>query len=405
GFVWRTDERDRPWVGVACEGTGASLWWPCKDHLSDEPDSMAISLTVPANLQAVANGQFRGRTLLDSGRTARHDWFVSYPINTYNVTLNVGDYVHFDDVYVGTSGDTLALDYYVLRGREERARAHFEQVKPMLATYERLFGPYPFWRDGYALVEADYWGMEHQGAIAYGNGFENLPRWDFDYIIVHESGHEYWGNSVSCGDHAEMWIHESFCTYSELLFVEERFGRAASVAYAREQTRQYAIANQEPMLGPLGVNYTGWDDADMYYKGAWMLHTLRGTVRDDSLWFGALRGLAERFRRQVVTSEQVVGYLSRALGRDLRPFFAQYLLRAEPPQLVYRSEGAGVAYRWENAAPGFTMPLRVRTPGGTWRWVTPTDAWQRFEPARRLRKRHRKLEADTDTFYVSIHAL
>ncbi|WP_176955972.1 M1 family metallopeptidase [Catalinimonas alkaloidigena] len=399
GFVWASDGQGKPWIAVACEGAGASLWWPNKDHLSDEPDSMQISLDVPSGLKAVANGRLRRQTSLSDGYT-RFEWFVGYPINNYNVTLNIADYTELTDAYVSHDGDTLALNYYVLPPHATRAREHFQQVKPMLAIYEKLFGKYPFWDDGYALVETPYWGMEHQSAVAYGNEFENLPHWNFDYIIVHESGHEYWGNSVSCRDHGEMWIHESFCTYAEALYVEARFGYDASVTYLQERLDVYPIANREPMLGPLEVNYTGWNDADMYYKGAWMLHTLRNVIGHDSLWFETLYGLAQHFRYQTVTTEQVIGYMEQHLGCDLSAFFDQYLRHPSPPQFVYKVDRAGhrVRYQWKADAEGFHMPLRVRTKGGVWQTLTPTQTWQEFVPAKPAKS---GLEIDTQSFYVT----
>src|SRR5690606_34322216 len=268
------------WIGVACEGIGASLWWPNKDHLSDEPDSMRMSYTVPSGLMAVGNGIFRNQKDLGNGFT-QFDWFVHYPINNYNVTVNIAKYAHLEDTYRSKDGDTLALDYYILENNADTARAHFKQVIPMLACFEESYGKYPFWKDGYALVETPYWGMEHQGAIAYGNEYENNA-FDFDFIIVHESAHEYWGNSVSVNDHGEMWIHEAFTTYAEALYLECRDDYKTSVAYLL--TQKPNIKNQLPILGPIGVNYSGWEDADMYYKGSWMLHSMRNTIDNDALW-------------------------------------------------------------------------------------------------------------------------
>ena len=233
GFVWKLDKKDRTWVGVACEGAGASLWWPNKDHLSDEPDSMLVSVTVPKRLYVASNGNLREEVELDNRYQKRYDWFVSYPINNYNISLNIGSYVHFSDTYKSFDGEDLALDYYVLDYNEEVAREQFEQVDKMLAAYEHYFGKYPFWDDGYALIETPYLGMEHQSGIAYGNRYMRgylgglIPKdMDWDYIIIHETGHEYFGNSISVADHAEMWIHESFTTYMEALYVEYRYGKA-----------------------------------------------------------------------------------------------------------------------------------------------------------------------------------
>ena len=241
GFVWKKDKNDKPWVGVACEGIGASLWWPLKDHLSDEPDSMAFTTIVPSDLVSVSNGHLVKQEEREEGWTA-WTWRVSYPINSYNVTVNIADYAHIEDTYTNASGEH-ELDYYVLSYNEEKATEHFKQVGPMLKIFEDAFGEYPFWKDGYALVETSYWGMEHQGAVAYGNKYKNNSH-GWDYIIIHESGHEWWGNSVSCPDHAELWIHESFCTYSEAVYMERRFNYEKAVDYLRGHRMK--IANLSP---------------------------------------------------------------------------------------------------------------------------------------------------------------
>lgn len=376
GFTWQKDKSGKDWVTVSCEGIGASLWWPCKDHLTDEPDSMRIRLVAPNGLMAVANGNLRARRALRNGLT-EFDWRVSYPINTYNVTLNVGDYVNLHDTYTAADGDTLSLDYYVFRYNRDIAGPHFAQVKPMLRCYERFFGKYPFWRDGYALVETPYWGMEHQGAIAYGNFFKNNP-FGFDFIIIHESGHEYFGNSLSAADHAEMWIHEAFTTYMETLYLECTKDYPTSVRYLL--TQKPKIKNEHPMLGPLGVNFNQ-KDTDVYYKGAWMLHTLRHVLADDALWFRTLKGLATEFKLKIVTTDDIVRYFNRATGRDLTLFFNHYLRQTAPPELEYhttvRPDGLELRYRWNVPEPAFTMPVDVTTDGGkTFHRLHGTTQWQ-----------------------------
>ncbi|MBC7892269.1 MAG: M1 family metallopeptidase [Sphingobacteriaceae bacterium] len=376
GFSWKKDRSKNDWVTVSCEGTGASLWWPCKDHLSDEPDSMRIRIAAPAGLMAVANGNLRGVQKLKNG-FSEYDWAVSYPINTYNVTLNAGDYVPLHDTYRAADGDTLALDYYVFRYNRAIAGPHFAQVKPMLACYEQFFGKYPFWRDGYALVETPYWGMEHQGAIAYGNFFKNNP-FGFDFIIVHESGHEYFGNSLSAADHAEMWIHEAFTTYMETLYLECTKNYEESLRYLF--TQRMKIKNDYPMLGPLGVNFQQ-KDTDVYYKGAWMLHTLRHVLANDALWFRTLKGLAVDFKWKIVKTEQLVAYFNQKTGRNLTPFFDQYLRQTAPPKLEYQTRpapnGLLLRYRWNAAEPGFDMPIDVTLDRGkTFRRLQPNSEWQ-----------------------------
>jgi aminopeptidase N len=380
GFIWQTDTttaQQADWVTVACEGTGASLWWPCKDHLSDEPDSMRIRCRVPAGLTCVANGQFVGQTPSPDGQQTEWTWFVHYPINNYNVTLNITDYAHLTDTYTARDGKPLRLDYYVLPGNVAKAKTHFEQVKTMLACYETYFGKYPFWRDGYKLVETPYWGMEHQSAVAYGNKYENNP-FGFDFIIIHESAHEYFGNSLSCADQAEIWIHESFTTYAETLFMECTQGKQRAMDYLNTQRR--VIRNQYPMLGPPGVNADQLD-TDIYYKGAWMLHTMRQAVGNDIKWFAALKALTTEKKLSIVNTNEVIDLLSQRTGFDLRPIASQYLRHASLPTLEYyvdgpSTTGATVHYRWVADERTFNLPVQIRAGGGSWQTIRPTRDWK-----------------------------
>ena len=380
GFVWSLDHRDRTWVGVACEGTGASLWWPNKDHLSDEPDSMLVSVTVPKRLFVASNGNLREEIELDNGYQKRYDWFVSYPINNYNISLGIGSYIHFDSTYVAFDGEVLALDYYVLDYNEDKARKQFQQVNQMLAAYEHYFGKYPFWNDGYALIETPYLGMEHQSGIAYGNKFMRgylgglIPSdMDWDYIIIHETGHEYFGNSISVADHGEMWVHESFTTYMEALYVEYRYGEQDAQRYLGTQRR--FIQNQSPILGPLGVNFDDFGGSDHYYKGAWVLHTLRYSLNDDALFFSMLRSFYQDNERSIVSTQQVIDYFSRYAKKDLNPFFDQYLRHPDVPVLEVRKSGKQVEYRWRAQAKGFNMPVGILIGKEPVR-LQPTDKWQ-----------------------------
>lgn len=370
GFVWTRDERGRPWIGVACEGDGASLWWPNKDHLSDEPDSARISVSVPEGLICVANGNLVGESR--EGGRHRFEWAVSYPINNYNITLNIGHYAHFSDKYYARDGSVLPLDYYVLDYELRRAREHFKQTQQVLAAYEHYLDKYPFWNDGFALVETPYLGMEHQSAIAYGNRYLRgylggmIPEgMDWDYIIVHETGHEYFGNSISVSDLAEMWIHESFTTYLESLFVEYIYGYDEAVDYLLSQ-RPY-VNNREPILGPLGVNWDEWESSDHYFKGAWVLHTLRHALADDERWFGLLKSFYREHARQQVSTADVISYFNRESGRDWTAFFEQYLAYPTLPVLRYRLQpgpkGLQVSYRWRADVAGFAMPVRIGKPG------------------------------------------
>ncbi len=380
GFVWGLDQRNRYWVGVACEGDGASLWWPNKDHLSDEPDSMLISITVPDRLFVASNGNLREEVELEDERKKRYDWFVSYPINNYNVSIGIGHYEHFSDTYRAFDGEELELDYYVMDYNVEKARKQFKQVHPMLEAYEHYFGKYPFWEDGFALIEVPYLGMEHQSGIAYGNRYMRgylggmIPSdMDWDYIIVHEAGHEYFGNSVSVADHAEMWIHESFTTYMEALYVEYHYGADAARRYLQSQLR--FVSNEEPMLGPLGVNFTDFKSSDHYYKGAWMLHTLRSVLDDDPLFFGMLRSFYQDHARSIVSTRQVVDYFSAYSGLDLEPFFMQYLKHPDVPVLELRLTGEQVEYRLQADVAGLAMAVGVYIEDEPVRLLT-TENWQ-----------------------------
>ena len=392
GISWSTDSLGRPWIGVSCEGLGASAWWPNKDHLGDEPDSAAVAITVPQPLEVIANGQFRGVDDLGGGRR-RYRYAVTYPINNYNVTFYAGHYAHFTDT-LRSQGleEPLALRYAVLDYNLERAREHFAQVKPMLRCYETLLGPYPFPRDGFRLVEAPYLGMEHQSAIAYGNDYQRvyaggmIPEdMDWDYLIVHESGHEYFGNALSVGDHAEMWLHESFTTYLEALYVECRYGADDYRRYLDGQ--RGFIANAEPLLGPLGVNFTAFADADYYFKGAWVLHTFRRAVGDEAF----LRLLREFYAEHAVGTVTTDDWLAAVAGR-FGPwavvFWEHYLNSPTLPVLhIGRGidEGSTAAY-FTGVPAGFTLPLRLdgeRYVVGTVPRPVPVDvaAWDRFDAA------------------------
>jgi aminopeptidase N len=357
GFSWSKDKLGRDWIAVSCEGLGASVWWANKDHLSDEPDSMRITCTVPDNLVCVANGNLRNEKKLKGKKT--YEWFVSYPINNYNVTLNIAHYAQFSDEYISPDFGKLALDYYVLDYNLNKAKRHFEQVKPMLACYEKYFGQYPFWNDGFALVETPYWGMEHQSAIAYGNNYQNIPFYNFDYIIIHESGHEYFGNSISVKDHADMWIHESFTTYAEAIYVEEFQGKDAAVRYLKGQ--RMLIRNVTPIQGIRNVNFDAWVGSDMYYKGSWMLHTLRHIVDNDSLWFDTVKNFCKVFYHKNTDTEEVTAFFEKSLGLDLTAFFDVYLRQKSPPVLAYsvekKEDGNYLQARFENVPHGFSLPI------------------------------------------------
>lgn len=365
GFVWKKDFKNNPWVGVACQQVGASIWWPCKDEQSDEADSVKISVTVPSDLMAICNGNLRNKTIL--GAKTKYEWFTSYPINNYNVTLNVGKYVNFSEKYKGVEA-TFDLDYYVMEYNLEKAKLHFKQVIPMLDVFEKRLGPYPFPKDGYALVETPYLGMEHQSAIAYGNnyrkGYDGMERsgmpLGFDFIIVHETGHEWWGNSVGSKDVADMWIHEGFCTYSEALYVEDIYGADTALLYCNAW--KMLVQNDVPVQGDFGVNKEG--SGDMYNKGGLMLHTLRWLVKDDKKWFATIKGIQKDFRDKTVSGDDLVAYMNKLLGKDYTWFFDQYLKNASPPVLKYTLVQVGndleVTMNWEKVSDKFIMPVTIQ---------------------------------------------
>ena len=368
GITWKKDSNGLPFVASSCQGDGASLWWPCKDHMYDEPDSMLISVTVPSNLMDVSNGRLRSVTDNRKEKTKTYNWFVSNPINNYGVNINIGDYVHFSEVFAGEKGN-LDCDYYVLRDNLEKAREQFRQVRMMLKAFEHWFGPYPFYEDGYKLVEAPYLGMEHQSSVTYGNGYANGYRgsdqsgsgWGnmFDFIIIHESAHEWFANSITYEDIADMWVHESFGNYSESLYVEYHYGKEAGREYALGTRRN--IRNDRPVVGVYNVNFSG--SGDMYSKGGNMLHTLRQIVNDDEKWRSVLRGLNKEFYHQVVRGSQIEDYLAKAVGRDLKPFFDQYLRDVRIPVFEYYVKDGKLTFRWNNCVTGFNMPVKIYISG------------------------------------------
>ena len=365
GFDWKEDKNRNPWIGVACEGIGASLWWPNKDQLLDEPDSMRIAVTVPNGLTAVSNGNLESEEPLGNGKT-KFNWKVSYPINNYNVSIYIGKYTHFKDLYNGSEG-AYDLDYYVLEYNKEKAEKQFQQVKPMFDCYEKFLGPYPFPRDGFALIETPYLGMEHQSAVAYGNNYLNGYMghdisgtglgMKFDYIIIHETGHEYWGNSVGMSDLADMWINEGFCTYSEALYMECLYGLDTALMYCNGWKSR--IENDKPVIGEYGVNNEG--SGDMYPKAAIMLHTLRWLVKNDELWFSTIKDIQRDFRNKTVSTNEIVAYMNNKLGNDYTWLFDQYLRKTKPPVLEYTAVQKGknieLTAQWIGTNTNFKLPV------------------------------------------------
>ena len=367
GITWNSDSEGMPFIATANQGDGASLWWPCKDHMYDEPDSMLISVNVPEKLINVSNGKLRS-VVKHKNKTRTYNWFVGSPINNYGVNINIANYAHFAEVYQGEAGP-LQCDYYVLKENLDKARIQFKQVPMMLEAFEHWFGKYPFYKDGYKLVEAPYLGMEHQSSVTYGNGYQNgyrgtdlsISGWGlkFDFIIIHESGHEWFANSITYKDVADMWIHESFTNYSENLYVEYYFGKEAGHDYV--VGCRHNIRNDRPIVGIYNVNYEG--SGDMYYKGGNVLHTLRQIVDDDEKWRSILRGLNSEFYHEVVTGEQIENFLSEKTGINLQRFFDQYLRDVRIPVFEYYVKGEELTYRWNNCVRGFDMPLKIFVSG------------------------------------------
>jgi aminopeptidase N len=398
GWVWTRDTKARPWITVACQGLGASVWYPCKDHQGDEPNMGAgLSVTVPDPLIAVGNGRLKNKTKHNDGTTT-WQWEVVSPINSYNIVPYIGYYANWTETYTGETGN-LDCSYWVMDYNLDKAKQQFgRDVKPMLKCFESWFGPYPFYEDGYKMVESPHLGMEHQSNIAYGNKFKNGylgmdmsgTGWgnSWDYIIIHESGHEWFGNNITTADIADMWVHEGFTNYSEALFVECQSGKKAGSEYVIGLRNH--IENDKPIIGPYGVNKEG--SGDMYPKGANMIHTIRQIIDDDKKFKEILRGLNSQFYHKVVNSAQVEKYLIDQSGKDLSKIFDQYLRGSQIPTLEWKLENKTVSYRWTDAVPGFIMPVKLKN--GL--WLKPTSSWQTIDE----KQTGGKPEVD-ENFYIS----
>lgn len=382
GFVWNRDSVGNRFIATANQGLGASVWWPNKDYGAEEPDSQRIAITISDSLTNVSNGRLRSVRNNGDG-TATWEWFVSRPINNYGIAVNAAKYAHFTDYYKGELG-VLTMDYYPLAIHEDTARVQFRQSIPTVACFERWFGPFPWYEDGFKLVETPHLGMEHQSAVAYGNHYKNGYRgrdlsqtgWGlkWDFIIVHEVAHEWWANNITAKDIADMWIHESFANYAEGLYTECTEGPSAGAEYIIGSRAN--IRNQSPIVGVFGVHEEG--SGDMYYKGGSMLHTIRQVVNDDRKWRETLRGANKTFWHQTITGAQLRDYFSKTTGVDLSRIFRQYLETTMIPTLEYRLDGGTLSYRWGNVIPGFDMPVDIAfgDPHGAWQRITPTTSWQ-----------------------------
>lgn len=370
GVSWQKDKNGSHFIATSCQGIGASVWWPNKDHGYDEPDEgMSIQITVPEDLVAVSNGRLKKKLHDQENQTRTFLWEVTNPINNYGVNMNIGNYVSFSETFSGEGGD-LDVDYWVLDHQRETAKKHFKEAPRTLRAFEHWFGQYPFYEDSYKLVVVPYLGMEHQSSVTYGNGFKNGYRGrdlsatgvglKFDFIIVHESGHEWFGNNISMKDAADMWIHESFTNYSENLFVEYHFTEKEAQDYVLGCRK--LVKNDRPIIGEYNVNGRG-SSGDMYYKGGNMLHAIRHTINDDNKWRSILRGLNKKFWHQTVGTNEIESYISQESGIEFDLFFDQYLRTTKIPVLNYQVDGNRLDYQYQNVVPGYDYPLRVQING------------------------------------------
>jgi aminopeptidase N len=403
GISWKKDTNGNHFVASSCQGLGASVWWPNKDHMYDEVDSMDISVTIPKGLMNVSNGRLKS-VIDNKDETITTNWHVSNPINNYGVNINIGDYANFSDVFDGEKGD-LDMNYYVLKDNLEKAKAHFIDAPKMMKAFEHWFGPYPFYEDSFKLVEVPYLGMEHQSSVTYGNQYKKgyLGRdlsgtgWGlkFDFIIIHEAGHEWFANNITNIDIADMWIHEGFTAYSENIFLDYYYGKEAASDYVIGTRAN--IQNDKPLIGEYNVNSEG--SGDMYYKGANMLHTLRQMVNNDEKWRQLLRTLNSKFYHKTVTTQQIEECIAQESGLDLEGFFDQYLRTTKIPVLEYKIEGKTLNYKWNSTVEEFVMPIQIEIDGES-QWIKPSSENKTLK----LKSKNSKIVVDRD-FYVKVKVL
>ncbi|WP_289044324.1 M1 family metallopeptidase [uncultured Olleya sp.] len=397
GISWKKDNNGKHFIASSCQGLGASVWWPNKDHMYDEVDSMDISITIPKNLMNVSNGRLKS-IVNNKDETITTHWHVANPINNYGVNINIGDYANFSEVYKGEKGN-LDMNYYVLKDNLEKAKKHFKDAPKMIKAFEHWFGPYPFYEDSFKLVEVPYLGMEHQSSVTYGNRYMkgylgsdlSGSGWGlkFDFIIIHEAGHEWFANNITNVDIADMWIHESFTAYSESLFLDYYYGTKASADYVIGTRRN--IKNDKPLIGYYNVNKEG--SGDMYYKGANMLHTIRQLVNNDEKWRQILRTLNSKFYHQTVTTQQIEDFIIQESGLDLKGFFNQYLRSTKIPELQYSIDGKKLTYKWNNTVKNFVIPIQIEV-NGVSQWITPTSKNKTLK----LKTKNAKIVIDRDFF-------
>ena len=367
GFVWEKDKKGRPYVSIACEGDGAGLWWPLKDHIADEPDDGAtMTFTVPEELFCVSNGRLLDVTANQKNKTKTYTWTVNNPINNYNISVQLGHYVSIQDT-INRNGGVETLNYYVLDYHEEVATNHFKQSKDIIRFFEKYFGDFQWWDDGYKLVEVSYLGMEHQSAVTYGNNWDNwrgTRSWTSKYygivdgLLFHETAHEWWGNSITASDPAHMWIHEGMAVYSEAMYIEDKLGYNVMVDFLLDKRK--GIRNNLPVVGPINSNY--WAFGDSYVKGAWIMHTLRHVIDDDELWFDILKSFAVKNAKSHVSTEDFLNHLIYKTRYNFQLIFYQYFYTHKPPVFEYYQDGNKFFYRWD-AVNGFDMPIDINLNG------------------------------------------
>lgn len=393
GLVWKKDKQKKHWAGVACEGEGASTWFPCKDHTSDEPDSARMCFSIPdTTLTVVSNGVFTGSSIKNNLKS--FCWKVSYPINLYNITFYLGDFAKIEDTYTGINGKKLLLNYYVLKPNASFATEHFKQVKKHIRIYEELYGEYSWYRDGFKLIESPYAGMEHQTAIAYGNGYKNDLNGKDDYILLHETGHEWFGNAITAEDLADVWLQEGITTYGEFLYLEK--AHSSDEAYSHLSFYRMMIKNKRPLVGPAGRRYFDYHDGDVYVKGAWMLHSLRTNIANDSLFFAVLKTFYAENKLKVTNSQTFIQTVNRITGKDYNWFFNQYLYKNKVPFLeYYRSEDGTLYYRWTDVGEDFNKQ-RITVE------FKPTNESYNIYPGTSVKKLQRSQPGNsTDLMYFS----
>ena len=399
GFTWAKDKNDRDWVAVSCEGEGARIWWPNKDHITEEPDSVRMAFTVPSNLVSVGNGQLR--SVLDKeGNKTTYEWFVNNPINNYNISVQIGNYVSVQDTLI-KDDKVYYMDHYVLDYNEEVGKNYFLQAKEVIRFYEKYFGEYQWWNDGYKLIEVPYLGMEHQSAVTYGNGFsiynglrsDSWPMYGvMDPLIIHETGHEWFGNSVTAIDPTHIWIHEGLQVYSEALYFEDKFNSyPVSVDYMKSIRPR--IQNKIPIVGPEDENYWALN-GDTYMKGAWVMHTLRSAINDDSAWFSILKEFMVENAKSHVSTEDFFEKVKEKTGSDYSYFSEQYFYTPNQPELEYYQTNSSFYYRWNNVNTNFIMPMGILV-NGIEKRVLPTQEFQSFDI-----KEHSTIEVMDWKFYV-----